>query len=38
MKKIDKYNIENSIFEGLRRVDENGNEYWTSRQLWKVLE
>ncbi len=38
MKKIEKYNSENYIFENLRRVDEYGNEYWTSRQLWKVLE
>ena len=36
-----KNNIEKqdcTIFEQLRRVDENGIEYWTSRQLWKVLE
>ena len=38
MANIDKYNAKDSIFDDLRRVDENGNEYWTSRQLWKVLE
>lgn len=24
-------------FEGIKRIDENGVEYWTSRGLWKVL-
>lgn len=33
MKKVD-----NSIFEQIRRRDENGNEYWSSRELSKVLE
>lgn len=28
----------NSIFESIRQIDENGVEYWTSRQLCKVLE
>ena len=28
----------NSLFEEIRQTDENGNEYWTGRQLAKVLE
>ncbi|MBE8721219.1 hypothetical protein [Sphingobacterium pedocola] len=28
----------NSIFESTKNVDEHGNEYWTARQLAKVLE
>ncbi len=27
-----------SLFESIKKTDENGNEYWTSRSLWKVLE
>lgn len=27
-----------SLFESIKKIDENGNEYWTSRSLWKVLE
>lgn len=27
-----------SIFEQIKRIDENGNEYWMARQLAKVLE
>lgn len=27
-----------SIFESIRQIDGNGAEYWTARQLWKVLE
>jgi len=27
-----------SVFERIKQVDENGNEYWTARQLAKVLE
>ncbi len=38
MANIDKMSVANSIFEQLRRLDENGNEYWTSRQLWRILE
>lgn len=26
------------LFDSLRRTDSNGNEYWSSRDLWKVLE
>ncbi len=37
MKKIEKYNIETSIFEKIRRVDENGIEYWMARELGKAL-
>lgn len=28
----------NSIFESIKNLDEHGNEYWTARQLAKVLE
>ncbi len=38
MNTIEKNTTENSIFENLRRLDESGNEFWTSRQPWKVLE
>lgn len=34
-KKLTKKAIE--TFEGIKRIDENGVEYWTSRDLWKVL-
>lgn len=27
-----------SLFESIKHVDKNNNEYWTSRTLWKVLE
>lgn len=27
-----------SLFESIKKIDENGNEYWTSRSLWKILE
>ena len=27
-----------SLFESIKHIDENGNEYWTSRNLWKILE
>lgn len=27
-----------SLFESIKHVDESGNEYWTSRALWKILE
>jgi len=27
-----------SLFESIKHVDETGNEYWTSRALWKILE
>ena len=31
-------NITESIFDGIRHIDENGNEYWEARELQKVLE
>src|SRR5690606_26020445 len=31
-------NASNSIFESIKNVDEHGNEYWTARQLAKVLD
>lgn len=27
-----------SIFENIKRIDDNGIEYWSSRDLWKILE
>lgn len=27
-----------SIFENIKRIDDNGVEYWSSRDLWKILE
>lgn len=27
-----------SLFESIKHVDNAGNEYWTSRALWKILE
>ena len=27
-----------SLFESIKHIDRNGNEYWTARTLWKVLE
>lgn len=27
-----------SLFESIKHIDEYGNEYWTSRTMWKVLE
>ena len=28
----------NKIFESIKRIDENGCEYWEARELQKVLE
>ena len=30
-------NITESIFDGIRHIDENGNEYWEARELQEVL-
>ncbi len=30
--------INNSIFESIKHIDENGNEYWLARELMEVLE
>ena len=27
-----------SIFENIKRIDDNGEDYWSSRDLWKILE
>ncbi len=29
---------ESTLFEKIKRLDSNGNEYWTSRHMAKVLE
>ena len=36
MEQIEKYN--ENIFESIKHIDENGNEYWYARELQKVLE
>ena len=36
MNEIDKYN--KNIFESIKHIDEEGNEYWYARELQKVLE
>ena len=36
MKNIENYN--KNIFESIKHIDENGNEYWYARELMKVLE
>ena len=39
MKSLDKITkTANSIFEHIKRIDENGNEYWSARDFSKVLE
>lgn len=30
--------LSNSIFENIKHIDENGNEYWLARELQNVLE
>ena len=36
MNDIEKYS--SKIFENIRHIDEDGNEYWYARELQKVLE
>ena len=36
MNEIKNYN--QTIFESIKHVDKNGNEYWEARELQKVLE
>lgn len=36
MNEIKEYN--EKVFEDIKRIDENGNEYWLARELMKVLE
>ena len=36
MNKIENYN--KTIFESIKHIDENNNEYWYARELQKVLE
>ena len=35
---MQKLEINNTIFENIKHIDENGNEYWSARELMKVLE
>jgi len=35
MEKIEKYN--EKVFEKIKYIDENGDEYWYARELQKVL-
>ena len=27
-----------ALFENIKKIDEEGREYWSSRDLWKILE
>jgi len=36
MNELNKYN--KNIFESIRHIDENGNDFWYARELMKVLE
>ena len=36
MNEIEKYNT--TIFESIKHIDENGNEYWLARELMTILE
>ena len=31
-------NYSNKTFEDIRHIDKNGNEYWSARELMKMLE
>lgn len=35
--KMNELMLNNSIFENIKHIDENGNEYWLARELQKVL-
>ena len=35
MENIDKYN--KAVFNKIKQIDENGNEYWSARNLQQVL-
>ena len=35
---IENHNEENNMFESIKHIDEEGNEYWEARELQKVLE
>lgn len=35
--KMNELMLNNSIFENIKHIDENGNEYWFARELQKVL-
>ena len=35
--KLEVLNINNSIFESIKHIDENDNEYWFARELQLVL-
>ena len=30
--------LNNSIFENIKHIDDNGNEYWLARELQRVLQ
>ena len=36
MKEIEEYN--DKIFDNIKHIDENGCEYWSARELAKILE
>ena len=35
---VNELGISGSVFESIRHIDKNGNEYWNARELMKVLE
>ena len=35
---MQKFEINNNVFESIKHIDENGNEYWYARELQKILE
>lgn len=36
-KKLTSFEPKQTIFEQIKEVDENGNEYWTARKLSEIL-